>query len=115
MTTYQTIELRIKAVTEQTAKLAFMNKEELFNLIAEIVDISDTLNNFIHDLDLQMAEAEAKAMAELKDYKATASMANILVKQATSALRADKEWAGRQVDLLSEIRIAVLAAQRSNE
>jgi len=42
-------------------------------------------------------------------------MRSLKVKSAVAPLKADKEWAERQIDLLSELRMAALAAQRSAE
>lgn len=115
MTSYQNIEVKIKDVTSKTAQLAFMNKEQIFDILAEIVNLSDELNTFIRDLDLQMSETESKVIMGAAGEKITASMLSLRVKSSLAPLKADKEWAERQVSLLSELRMAALAAQRSAE
>ena len=115
MTSYQNIEIRIKEVSSKTAQLAYMNKEQIFDMVAEIIDISDNLNNYIRDLDREISEAESNVMNRAFGEKITASMLSLRVKSATASLKADKEWAERQVTLMSELRMAALAAQRSAE
>lgn len=115
MTSYQNIEVKIKEVTDKTAQLAFMNKEQIFDVLAVIVTLSDELNNFIRDLDLEMSDVESKVVMGAVGEKITASMLALRVKSSLAPLKADKEWAERQVTLLSELRMAALAAQRSAE
>ena len=115
MNSYQNIELQIKEVTDKTAELAYMTKEQIFDMVATIVNISDQLNTYIRDLDLKISEAEGNVMSGAWGEKITASMLSLRVKSATAPLKADKEWAERQVNLLSELRMAALAAQRSAE
>ena len=119
MTTYQDIELRIRTVADRTAELAFMNKEQIFEVIAEIVAISDILNNFIHDIDIEMGKIGDDMVRDnntsSNTFKMNASMMEIAIKQRTAKHKADKEWAGRQLTLLSELRMAALAAQRTAE
>lgn len=115
MSSYQNIELQIKEVTDKTAELAYMTKEQIFDMVATIVNISDQLNTLIRDLDLEMSEAETAVMNGAACEKITASMLALRVKSATAPLKADKEWAERQITLLSELRMAALAAQRSAE
>lgn len=115
MRTYQEIESDINMVTQQTAQLAFMNKEQIYGIVAVLVSLSDELNNFIHENDLKMTEAESEVIGRSYDQKMTASMLSMLVKEKTAPFKADKEWADRQVLLLRDLRIAALAAQRSAE
>lgn len=115
MISYQSIELRIKEVTDKTKDLAFMNKEQIFDMVAQIVAISDDLSTYIRQLDIKISEEEGKVLEKAQKYKMNASMARILLKQVTSSLNTDKDWANRQIQLLSEIRMAALAAQRSAE
>lgn len=115
MTTYQSIEVRIREVSGKTGELAFMNKEQIFNVLSTIVAISDELSTFIRDLDLEISNTESKVVASAAGEKITASMLSLKVKSAVAPLKADKEWAERQIDLLSELRMAALAAQRSAE
>lgn len=117
MRTYQDIEKDIQIVTEQTAQLAFMNKEQIYTVVAMLISLSDELNNFMHELDINIAKTEEKIHSEIanSDKKLSASMISVMVKGATAAFKADKEWAERQVNLLRDLRIAALAAQRSAE
>lgn len=115
MTTYQTIEPKILEMSEQMKRLAFMNRDEIFEFIATIVSLSDELNRFVRDLDLKTAQAEKEAFEMACSNKMNASLTSMAVKQSTSAIKADKDWANKQIGLLSEMRIAALAAQRGAE
>lgn len=115
MTTYQDIEPKILEMVERTTKLAFMTREEIFDTISAIVALSDELNRYTRQLDLKIAEAERTAFDSALEKKLSAALTSQAVKQSTSALRADKDWANKQISLLSEIRIAALAAQRGAE
>lgn len=115
MTTYQNIEPRILELSKQMTSLAFMNRDEIFNFIATIVALSDELNRFVRDLDLKVAQIEQEAFEKAVANKMNASMATLAVKQSTSVIKADKDWANKQIGLLSEMRIAALAAQRGTE
>lgn len=115
MTSYQDIEPRIKVATEKSRDLAFMNREQIFDLISELVVITDDLNNYARDLDQKISEAEVKAYEMAASNKMNASLTALAVKQAIAPFKADKEWASKQGSLLSDIRIAALAAQRGAE
>lgn len=117
MSSYQDIEMRIREVSEKTTRLAFMTKEEIFEMVAEIVAISDMLNNMIRDIDIEISEVSLETTDLIRESgkKMSASMIDIIVKQNIAKLKADKEWADRQTKLLSELRMAALAAQRSSE
>lgn len=117
MISYPDIEIRIKDVTAKTSELAFMNKEQIFEVVAEIVAISDMLNNMIRDIDIKISEESIATTDAIRESgtKISASMIETIVKQNTAKLKADKEWADRQTKLLSELRMAALAAQRSAE
>lgn len=115
MTTYQNIEPRILDITKEMERISFMTRDEIFQFISLIVSISDELNRFIRDLDLKIAEVEKEAFNMACQNKLSASMTSMAIKQSTTAIKADKDWANKQVSLLSEIRIAALAAQRGAE
>lgn len=115
MTTYQNIEPKILEMSAQMTKLAFMTREEIFEFIAMIVALSDELNRFVRDLDLQVANAEKEAFEAACTQHMSASLTSLAIKQATSTVKADKDWANKQIGLLSEMRIAALAAQRGAE
>ena len=92
-----------------------MTREQLFDIIAELVFLSNELINFCRDLDGAIAKAEAEAFDMAASNKMNASLTALAVKRATAPFKADKEWAGKQNSLLTDIRIAALAAQRSAE
>lgn len=115
MTTYQDIEPKILAMSEKMTKLSFMTRDEIFEFIAMIVALSDELNRFVRDLDLKVAETEKEAFEMACSQKLSASLTSQAVKQSTSTIKADKDWANKQIGLLSEMRIAALAAQRGAE
>lgn len=115
MRTYQDIEEDVKMVTQQTSQLAFMNKEQIYGVVAFIVNLSDELNSFIHDTDIKIAETESEVHARMVDIKMTAAMLTMLVREKTAPLKADREWADRQILLLRDLRIAALASLRSAE
>lgn len=115
MRTYQNIEAKILDLTEKTKEFAFMNRDQIFETIAQIVALGDELARFIRDIDMTIARVEREALDEAQATKMSASMVSLNIKQRTSTYKADKEWAGRQLTLLSEMRIAALAAQRNAE
>ena len=115
MTTYQTIEPKILEMSDRKAKLAYMTRDEIFEFIATIVAISDELTRFVRDLDLKVAEAEKEAFESACAQKMNASLTSLAIKQSTTTIKADKDWANKQIGLLSEMRIAALAAQRGAE
>lgn len=115
MRTYQDIEKDIRTVADQTAQMAFMNKEQIFAVLAMLISLSDELNSFMREIDLKIADAEKEARDSMKGQKITASLLELMTKQYAAPLKADKAWADRQLNLLRDLRIAALAAQRSAE
>lgn len=115
MTTYQDIQPKIQMLTEQSKRLALMTRDEIFQLISELILLSDELNIFVRDLDLQIAKVENEAFEKARAEKMNASMATIAMKNAVAPYKLDKEWATKQNSLLNELRIAALAAQRGAE
>ena len=115
MTTYLDIDIRIKNVAGKVSDLAFMNKDQIFDMLAEIVAISDDISTFIRDIDVQMMDIETGIVEEYKDKKVSAAMLDQLAKPKILPLKTDKKWAERQNSLLSEIRMAALAAARTLE
>lgn len=115
MTTFQDIEPKMLDMASRMNELAMMNRDQIFEFIANIVALSDELNRFVRDLDLKVAQVEKETFDMAVQHKMNASMATLAVKQSTSAIKADKDWANKQIGLLSEMRIAALAAQRGTE
>lgn len=112
---YQTLEKQIQAVSKQTASLAFMNREQIFEIIATLISLSDSLNNYVRKLDLEISQAEDEVINAPKEGKVNASMLGILIKQKTSPYKANRDWAERQIAILRDLRIAALSAQRAAE
>lgn len=115
MTTFQDIEPRIMALVKQGRELAFMTREQIFDFVAELVALSDDINNRIRDIDVKTLVAEQEAIAATSQEKMSASMASLLVKQASKKFKPDRDWLSKQAALLSDMRIAALAAQRGAE
>ena len=55
MRTYQNIEAKILDLTEKTKEFAFMNRDQIFETIAQIVALGDELARFIRDIDMTIA------------------------------------------------------------
>lgn len=115
MQTFQSVEPRIVALVKQGKEVAFMTRESIFHYLAEITCLSDEINNLVREIDLKTLELEKEAMASARRDKLSASMAALAVKQASKALKPDRDWLTKQNHLLSEMRIAALAAQRGAE
>ena len=115
MRTYQNIEAKILDLTEKTKEFAFMNRDQIFETIAQIVARGVELARFLRHIGMSMTRFERLALDAAEATKMSASMVSLTIKQRTSSYKADKEWAGRQLTLLSEMRIAALAAQRNAE
>lgn len=115
MRTYQDIEVDIRTLVMKSGEMAMMTREDLFNYVASLVAISDELNNFSRDMELQIANAEQAVHMQVAGTKCNASMLSLMIKNKTAPFKADKEWADKQVLLLRDLRIAALSAKRDGE
>lgn len=115
MTTYQSIEANIKQILEESKNLYMMNREQIFIFITKILSISDTIANYVHDIDLEMLETEKKVATSPENLGISDSALTKKVKKENATLIANKDWAKSQLSLLSGLRIAALSAQRSAE
>ena len=111
--TYQDIRDQISAALLKHRGVAMMNREQIFEYLAELVAISDQLIDFIRKLDRQIAETE-KSTRERCDGCSAAMLAQ-QIKSNTSVFIADKDWANKQLAILKDLRITALAAQRTTE
>ena len=98
----------------QTIKgLYTMNREQIFNFVAEITFVSDDLAEFIRDINRHISDIENDTRSRCQD--CSASMLAQMIKTNTLPLMADKDWANRQLRLMDNLRITALAAQKTTE
>ncbi len=114
MATYQELRAEMSLALAKNHSVAMMNREQIFEYLAELVLVSDSLTDFIREIDKSIHDIEIDTRTRLGG-TCSAAMLNQQIKLNTSTLIADKDWANKQLALLKDLRITALAAQRTTE